>query len=187
MIKEMFIDVETTGTNPYKNGLFQLSGMLEVGGEVVDRFNYKMTVFEKDVIESEALKVTGVSVQEIKNFKNHNEVFSEFISLLDRTVDKFKKEDKIFFIGFNANFDDGFLRAWFAKHNHKYYGSYFFWPPIDVAVLATMYLKQERAKMPDFKLVTVAKQLGIDVDASKTHDASYDIELTRGIYQKVWR
>ena len=39
--------------------------------------------------------------------------------------------------------------------------------------------------MTDFKLKTVAKQLGIIVDESKLHDAKYDIILTKQIYEIV--
>jgi DNA polymerase-3 subunit epsilon len=39
--------------------------------------------------------------------------------------------------------------------------------------------------MSDFKLRSVAKQVGIEVDESKLHDAQYDIELTYQIYLKV--
>ena len=39
--------------------------------------------------------------------------------------------------------------------------------------------------MEDFKLKTVAKQLGIEIDESKLHDAEYDIYLTMEIHRIV--
>jgi DNA polymerase-3 subunit epsilon len=39
--------------------------------------------------------------------------------------------------------------------------------------------------MIDFKLKTVAKELGLWVDETRLHDAEYDIELTRSVYRIV--
>jgi DNA polymerase-3 subunit epsilon len=39
--------------------------------------------------------------------------------------------------------------------------------------------------MENFKLKTVAQEMGIEVDESKLHDAKYDLELTYQIYQKI--
>ena len=50
-------------------------------------------------------------------------------------------------------------------------------------VLASFYLRKERAKLVDFKLKTVAQYLGIEIDESKLHDAEYDIYLTIEIFK----
>lgn len=39
--------------------------------------------------------------------------------------------------------------------------------------------------MKDFKLATVAAFLGIEIDQSKLHDASYDLMLTYEIYKLI--
>ena len=39
--------------------------------------------------------------------------------------------------------------------------------------------------MENFKLSTVAKALGVPVDETKLHDASYDIFLTKAIFNIV--
>lgn len=54
-------------------------------------------------------------------------------------------------------------------------------PPIDVMGMAVVHFMNGRAGMKDFKLPTVAKRLGLPVDEAKTHDARYDIGLTREI------
>ena len=43
-------------------------------------------------------------------------------------------------------------------------------------------LQDKRAELSNFKLATVAKHCGIDVDASRLHDSQYDIELTRDLW-----
>ena len=42
-----------------------------------------------------------------------------------------------------------------------------------------------RHKMPNFKLMSVAKEVGISIDESKLHDANYDILITRAVYNTV--
>lgn len=44
------------------------------------------------------------------------------------------------------------------------------------------YLLAERPMMPNFKLSTVAAQLGVVVSEDKLHDALYDVDLTRDAY-----
>jgi DNA polymerase-3 subunit epsilon len=38
--------------------------------------------------------------------------------------------------------------------------------------------------MENFKLMTVARTLGIEVDESQLHDALYDVKLTKEIYER---
>jgi len=55
----------------------------------------------------------------------------------------------------------------------------------DVAKLARILLMEKRHQMPDFKLMTVAKFLGIEVDPEKAHDAMYDIDVTMRIFEML--
>ena len=52
-------------------------------------------------------------------------------------------------------------------------------------VLATPYLAAQRSEMENFKQGTVAKALGIQIDDSKLHDALYDIQVCKAIYNIV--
>ena len=40
-----------------------------------------------------------------------------------------------------------------------------------------------RKYSPNFKLTTVARSLGIDVEEADAHDAVYDVHLTRQIFR----
>ena len=96
------------------------------------------------------------------------------------------KQDKFFLAGYNnASFDNQFLRAWFLQNGDKYFGSYFWSNSIDVMVLATPYLASQRSQMENFKQGTVAKALGIEIDESRLHDALYDIQVCKSIYDIV--
>lgn len=67
----------------------------------------------------------------------------------------------------------------------KYFNSWFWIDTIDVMVLASNKFAKERHKFTDFKLSTVAQKLGIEFDETKLHDALYDIELTKKVYEKL--
>ena len=60
-----------------------------------------------------------------------------------------------------------------------------FGPTRDVMVLASAYLATRRPDMENFKLSTVARTLGVDVQNESLHDAMYDIELTKAVFDII--
>ena len=91
------------------------------------------------------------------------EVYVKFVNMLSKYVDKFDKKDKFFLVGYNnASFDNHFLKAFFVQNGDHYF-----------------------YEMTDFKQETVARALGIQIDSAKLHDASYDIQLTKEIYNRI--
>ena len=49
--------------------------------------------------------------------------------------------------------------------------------------MAAVHLMERRAGMKDFKLLTVARELGVKVEETKMHDARYDVEVTREMFK----
>lgn len=184
-MKFCFIDVETTGTDPKKHGLVQLAGKFVVDGKVVEKFNINAAPFPGDVIEAEALAVTGLTEEIIRAYPNPRESYRAFVRMLGQHCDKFKRSDKFQFVGYYADFDAGQVRSWFEKNNDQYFGSWFWMPVLDVAKLAGVRLMEKRHHMSDFRLLTVAKFLGLEVDPEKAHDADYDIDLTIQIFKQL--
>lgn len=185
-MKIIFFDVETTGVKFWKNGIHQLSGLVEINGTIVETFDYKVQPNPSADIEQEALDVANVTKEQILAYPDMGIVYMEFTTLLGKYCNKFDKSDKFFLIGFNnASFDNAFLRAFFVQNGDNYFGSWFWANPIDAYVLASHKLMKERKDMPDFKLKTACVKLGIDVDETKLHDAVYDVMLTRELYKRV--
>ena len=185
-MKILFYDIETTGTRFWKNGIHQLSGAVVIDGEVKETFDFRVRPNPNAIIEQEALDVAGVTKEQIMQYEPMDVVYKKFVELLGKYVDKFKRNDKFYLAGYNnAPFDNQFLRAWFVQNNDKFFGSWFWSNSIDVMVMATQYLIDKRPEMENFKLSTVAKYCGIDVEAESLHDALYDITLTMKIYDKV--
>lgn len=153
---------------------------LEWEREAVERFGYE---YLKAEILDEALAVGGVTREEIDAYPPMEEVYCKLVALLSRYVSKYNKADKFFLVGYNnASFDNQFLRGFFLQNGDNYFGSWFWSNSVDVMVLASQYLLAERPLMPNFKLSTVAAQLGVVVSEDKLHDALYDVDLTRDAY-----
>lgn len=186
--KILFFDLETTGLNPGKHGIHQISGEIVINGKSVESFDFHVRPNEKAVIEDEALKIAGVTRDQVLAYTPMTDVYWKFVNMLAKHVDKFNQKDKFFLAGYNnAAFDNQFLRGFFLQNGDKYFGSWFWSNTIDVMVLATQHLLSERSQLENFKLATVARYFGIDVTEEGLHDALYDIRLTRAIYEYVAR
>lgn len=184
-MKLLYLDVETTGTDPKKNGIIQISGIIEIDGEEKETFDFPVQPFESDVIEQSALDVNKVERAFLQELPSAATVYGQLIALLSKYVDRFNKRDKFVVVGYNAAFDTQFLREWFAKNGDKYYGSWFWHPYVDVMTLTMAFNLDSRPTLPDFKLITVAKFLGFAIDEAGLHNALYDVLLTKLIYRKV--
>ena len=181
-MKELFIDVETTGLDENKNAIHQISGAVVIDGVEMETFDFNVRPFKGAIINKQALNVGGVTMDQLRSYPEARSVYLEFIKILDRYVSKYDSKDKFFFFAYNAAFDNKFVRAFFLQNGDKYFGSYFWSGTIDVMVLALEYLKKSRHLMNNFKLMTVAKFLQIEVDETKAHDSLYDIVITKKVY-----
>lgn len=186
MAKLFYFDLETTGVKHCKNGIHQISGAIEIDGEIKEYFNIKCQPYHAALIEDEALAIAGISKTYLETYLPFKEAYLLITELLSKYVDKFNKKDKFFLCGYNnASFDNSFFRAFFVQNGDNYFGSWFWSSSIDAMVLASQFLIDKRSEMIDFKQSTVAKFLGIEVDETKLHDAEYDVNLMVQIYKKV--
>ena len=185
MIK-VFFDVETTGVNPKLHSIHQLAGCIEVNGEVVEYFDIRCKPYPKAQIDPGALKVCNVTEAQIMAYPDMKIAYKQLILMLSKYIDKFDTKNKAHLVGFNNRFfDDVFLRVFFELNGDLYIGSWFYTDSLDCIVLASQYLLDRREGMQNFKQGTVAKELGIEVDKTRLHDARYDVELLRKIYRIV--
>lgn len=188
IFKKNFIDVETTGTNHKENGIIQIAGSVcfftEQGVEEKETFNYNVAPFDADRIEDKALEVNGVTREQLSTYPGPEVVYTKLVELFSKYCDKYNRQDKMFFIGYNARFDYDFMRTWWEKNGDKYFGSFFFFPPIDVMNLAIADLIKQRHLLPNFKLGTVTEHYGITTEGM-LHDADVDIEITKRLYLKL--
>jgi DNA polymerase-3 subunit epsilon len=185
-MKLFFYDLETTGLDSQKNAIHQMSGKIVIDGVEKTTFNFKVRPFIGALIDETALKIGHVTEEQIMLYPSCHQNYIAFVTLIQKYVNRFDTGDKFHLVGYNnASFDNHFLRNFFKVNKDDYFGSYFWSDSIDVMVLASHYLKNDRHNIYDFKLKTVAKWLKIEVDAKRLHDAEYDIELTEKIYNII--
>lgn len=181
---KFFYDLETCGLNYKQNAIIQLGAKIEVDDKVVEEVDLLIQPHPKAVIEPEALEVNGRTLEEIKKFPFTYETgYKELLRILSKYVDRFKRDEKMYLVGFNnKSFDDFFFRKLFELNKDAFFNSWFWSESIDVMTVAGEYLIGRRPYMTNFKLKTVAHEMGIEIDESRLHEAGYDIELTRMIY-----
>jgi DNA polymerase-3 subunit epsilon len=185
-MKLFFFDLETTGLDNQKHAIHQISGKIIIDGVEKTKFNFKVKPFEGALIDATALKIGGVTEEQIMQYPSCHQNYVSLVTLIQKYVNRFDTGDKFHLVGYNnSSFDNQFLRSFFKVNKDDYFGSYFWSDSIDVMVLASNFLKHERHNIRDFKLKTVAQWLKIDVDAKRLHDAEYDIELTENIFNII--
>jgi len=189
MKKILFFDVETTGLDWRVNGIHQLAGEIVINNEVVDFFDLRINPFNGCEIDKRALDVSNTKQSDFKQYRSEEDIYFVLYELLERHVNYKNKKDKFFLAGWRApEFDVKFLQALFERNAPDgIFSSYFWNNPIDVKVLATQYLLNERADMESFSLAAAAKHLGVEVAESKLHSAAYDAYLSRMVYEIVTR
>lgn len=186
MSKLFFYDLETTGTNPGRHGIHQISGEIVIDGKSVETFDFKVQPNPKAQIEDAALAVGGVTREQVMAYPPMGQVYTQLVTMLAKYVNKYDKTDKFHLVGYNnRGFDDNFFRGFFLQNGDNYFGSWFWADSIDVLVLASTFLADRRAELPNFKLATVADFLGIDTTAGKLHDASFDIYVTKAVFDFI--
>ncbi len=181
-VKLCFVDVETSGLDPQKNALLQVSGIVRVEGKPEETFNLCIKPFTTDVLDAQAMQINGLDpIKGLEPLAAHNEL----VKLFSKYVSKYNRQDKMFFVGYNAGFDMDFMRAFFIKCNDKFFGSFFFYPYIDVMQMALMRLLDRRPSMENFKLSCVCKAVGLQFDMDKAHSAAYDVLQTKELFDRI--
>lgn len=185
-MKIAYVDLETTGVDPNRHGIWSIAMIVEFDGEEVGRFYEKAQPIRGRAISSKALEIGGIDRDTLEGFQPPTSAYALLAAFLQQFVAKFKKEDKLWFVAYNAAvFDYPFLRGWFEQMKDTYFGNWFYHPPICTMVLAGKILMPIRKQMKNFRLATVCEQFDIPVDEEKTHDALYDVELCRELYKKI--
>ena len=184
-MKICFIDTETTGLDSKRHGIIQIAAIMEIDGVEAGRFETFLRPASTCACDAKALEISGHTVEEIRGFKPEPDAFRDFMDFLGAHVSKFDKTDKAIFSGYNAPFDNEFVRQLFERNGDKFFGSWFWSGTVDVMGLALLKLADQRAGMENFKLGTVASHvLGFHrvqelSEANGLHNAMTDIEITR--------
>lgn len=181
--KIAWIDEETTGLDSLQNDILTFSVIIEIDGRIEDKLNLEMQPFNYQSITDEALRINGMSIEQIKKFPLAHEAHKKLVSLFKKYVNPYDKTDKFIPAGYNVSFDVDFLFKLFQKCGDPYCGSFIDYHKLDVASLVLFFKIQGFfPNLEGYKLVDVAKALNIELDA---HKASDDILVTRKIFKTL--
>lgn len=187
IIKKLFTDTETTGIDERENAVVQFAGIIEISehpherGDIVEEFNFFVRPFEGAVISKSALETINKTEEELFAYPEIGTTKRILTNTLSNHVNKYDKFDKYHFVAFNGAFDWRFYYSFFNRCNDPYFGSFAWYPPIEVGTIIGIKLMNERAKMKNFKQGTVAQYLDIKVEG-ELHDALTDVKLTRELF-----
>lgn len=188
-MKLFFVDLETTGVDREKHGIHQISGAIVIDGVIMEKFNFRVAPGPSAFIDNKALEVCGVTYEQIRNYPPMQDVFLAILYMIHLYVNIEDPKDKFTIVGYNAlKFDSGHFAKWFQVNGQLKTFKLVFWlgSVLDVMIIATNYIGNNRHELENMKLVTVAKYLGITVDESMLHDAEYDIYLTYEIHRRCF-
>ncbi len=182
--KRLFIDTETTGLNCFKNDPWQISGIIEINGQVVEEIDLKFQPINWDNVSQEALDVCEITVKDLKSFMLPKLAYHKLIGILGGYINKYDKNDKFKAIGHNIGFDLDFLKNWFKKLDDPYFFSWVAPHAIDTLSIVRWLQAEDIIAPKDLKLESISNAVGIDEDI-KYHDALEDIRVTREVYYKL--
>ena len=198
MDKLIFLDTETTGLDEEDeegftllaneiHSIVELAAIVDIDGKIKGRFEMNACPFPDDEVDPKSVEINGMSLEEIKTYPPQSQLLGDFKTFLEQHVDPYDPKDKLWVIAYNAEYDMRFLRTLWSRLHDKYFGSYFWVPPIDImqAVAFSLVGTDTRNTFPNFKLFTVAERFGIKVSEDKIHRAMYDVRLCRQIFYKM--
>lgn len=181
-MKILWVDTETTGLSNDAAPI-QISGIVEIDGEVKDEFNIFLKPFEGADIQQEALDIHGLSLNEINSFQESVDGYKEMLAVFDKYINKYDRDDKFIVAGYNVDFDLKKIRRLAEAHGDRYINSYLGMKKIDPMLLITPF--QAVGKLPileNNKLETWCNHFGICI---KAHDSLEDIRGTRELFNKI--
>lgn len=183
MSKICWLDLETTGLDPVKNGIIQAAFIIEIDGDVKEKREFSMNPIGK-VLDPQAMAIHGLSEADLGGFPASLQVKKEIEAFLSGFVQKFDKADKFTAAGYNVDFDLGFLENMWLESGDKFFFSWFNHFPIDVFKVHPFMEWSGIATAPDRRnLETLAKHYGVAFP--NAHNALADIEMTRELALKL--
>lgn len=185
MAKILDIDIETTDSNPYAAGIHQISFVIEIHGEIKGRHSYNVRPHMASKITFESLRVSGKTLADVKKYRVSDQVFVEIFHLLKSFINESDPMDKFILRGYNVSaFDKPCLKRFWNQHDNSF-SRWFHNIVKDSFILAGEYLEAKGISVTSHSQASVAKAMGIEIDASRLHDAEYDVEVSRKIYEIV--
>lgn len=173
----LFMDVETTGQDPFKHTIIEIAMRLDVNGQKVDEFQVKL-FNPQTVTNLQALKYNGTKLSDLLKHKQEIEAVTELVDWLLQIQAKYKGDLHI--CGQNVGFDIRFLWSMLNKYSIEGLDQVIGYKIIDTFGLAVALQHVGKLKTADDKLnlKAIAQALGVDLSNRKLHTAMDDVDVT---------
>lgn len=186
----MWIDTETTGLDTSNSAAFQVACVLVDNGQLIcERCFFLNPLSETIKYHEDAGAVHGYSEEQIKAFPLEKEEVPKIAAFFAEAKELFEndssKTEKMIIAGYNVGFDIGHIKVLLERNGYRL-EDYF------MSIVADVFLQVKRAGvqkalpyLPDRKLGTVAKHLGVSLE--NAHGALADIEATREVAKRLYQ
>ena len=183
-MKILWYDTETTGLTE-NSAMFQISGVIEIDGEVKEEFDIFCHPHNGADISEQALEVTGMTHEQLDNFQPPKKAYEELIKIFSKYIDKFDKEDKFVIAGQNIKFDIDVLNRFFKRNNDNYLGSFLNYKQVfdTLSIYTALEIADVVPKLENHKLETICKIMGVEL--SNAHNSLADIRATKEVGDKL--
>ena len=170
-------DTETTGTDPEKHEILDLSLVIIHNLEV--KFAKKLRFKPEGEIDPRALAVNGLKMEDIKKYPSKQESFEKLMKIIHTF--KLNNQNRAYVLGYNVKFDIDMLVKLFKQFNDKLGNYVFLQKRLDPLYYMPLLEFEQGVTLPDYKLETVAKTMDIEINA---HDSMSDVVATWEIFKK---
>jgi DNA polymerase III epsilon subunit-like protein len=193
MLKLVFIDVETAGSNPTRHPIVQIAAIaVDEILQPVETFEAKIRFDERRANRNSLRKNhyhRGLWAKQALEPEIAAKGFANFLrrhTSVTRLGSDGEPYHLALLVAHNAAFDMDFLRTWFERLCMFLPASYL---PFCTLQRAMWYFREhpDEPSPGDFKLATLCKHFGVPFHASNAHDALGDVTATVGLYQAMTR
>ena len=189
-MKLLYLDCETAGLDPKKNPIIQISGIIEIDGEITREFDFRLRPLPSDLIEDKALEVNHTTREQLQDPDRLEpiEAYKKLKSIFLTHIDRYDKEDKLYLVGQNVHFDYGFLLELWKRQGDDYLGSFIHYHKIDlIALTCALRLAGKIGAVTEkplrsMKLSALCDYFGL---GEQKHDSLDDIRKTREIFLRM--
>jgi len=169
----LFFDCETGGLNPFTDEMLEIACIKTdpTGDSILQEYHTKIKPKNPERITEKAAAINGYTLDGWSDSIDLDKAMIEILSMASSCI----------FAAHNAPFDWSFLDYAMKKRGQRWPGR---WYQIDTVSMSWPLLVS--GKVPDLKLITLAKYFNIDHDP---HRAASDTHACRQIYMalmKLW-
>tara|TARA_R110002020_G_scaffold148509_3_gene324356 strand:- start:1019 stop:1627 length:609 start_codon:yes stop_codon:yes gene_type:complete len=188
-LKLFFFDTETSGINPVNDDIWQIAGMVEVNGKVIDAFDIKMRPRYIERIPEKLFKMFNTTKEEMMKYPSRESAFDKVLDFFSKHTDIESRDGSLIPVGHNAaSFDMAFFKKFFNEEFK--YKSMEWQHLLDYHCIDTMNLCALAAltgvfpeEADSLRLADSCEIMGIDFDEEEAHDALYDVKKTRSLFK----